>query len=37
MSVEKYGWVIQENLFPQTNQRFTISHTHKNSEMLNIT
>ena len=37
MSVEKYGWVIQENLFPQTNQRFTISHTHKNSKMLYIT
>ena len=37
MSVEKYGWAIQKNLFPLTNQSSTFSHTRENSKMFNIT
>ena len=37
MSVEKYGWTIQTDLFAQTNQDSTFSHTRENSKMFNIT
>ena len=37
MSVEKYGWAIQENLFAQGNGDSTFSRTRENSEMFNIT
>ena len=37
MSFQKYGWVIQKNLFPQTNQDSTFSHNRENSEMSKIT
>ena len=37
MLAEKYGWAIQKNLFAQTNQDSTFSHTRENSKMLNIT
>ena len=37
MSVEKYGWPVQKNLFTLTNQDSTLSNTHENSQMFNIT
>ena len=37
MSVEKYGWPVQKNLFTLTNQDSTLSNTHENSKMFNIT
>ena len=37
MLVKKYGWAIQKNLFAETNQDFTFSHTCENSKMFNIT
>ena len=37
ISVKKYGWAIQENLFTQTNQDSTVSHTRENSKMFNMT
>ena len=37
MFVEKYGWAIQKNLFAETNQDSTFSHTRENSRMFNIT
>ena len=37
MSVEKYGWAIQKNLFAKTNQDSTCFHTRKKSEIFNIT
>ena len=32
MSVKKYGWAIQKNLFALTNRDSTFSHTRENSE-----
>ena len=37
MSVEKYDWAVQKNLFALTNQDSTFSHTRENSKMFNIT
>ena len=37
MLVEKYGWPIQKNLFAETNQDSTFSHTRENSKMFNMT
>ena len=37
MSVEKYGWAIQKNLFAQTNQDSTFFHNSDNSKIFNIT
>ena len=36
MSVEKYDWAIQNNLFVLINQDSTFSHTRENSKMFNI-
>ena len=35
--VEKYGWAIQNSLFPETNQDPTFPYTRENSKMFNIT
>ena len=35
MSIEKYGWTMQESLFAYTNQDSAFSNTPKNSKMLN--
>ena len=37
MLVEKYGWVIQKNVFAETNQDSTFSHTREDLKMFNIT
>ena len=37
MSVEKYGWAIQNNLFVKTNQDSIFSHNRDNLEKYNIT
>ena len=37
MLVEKYGSAIQKNLFAETNEDCTFSHTRENSKMFNIT
>ena len=37
MLVKKYGWAIQKNLFAQTSQDPTFSHTRENSKMFSIT
>ena len=37
MSVEKYGCAIRKNLFAQTSEDSTFSHTRENSKMFNIT
>ena len=37
MLVEKYGWVIQKNLFAETNEDSTFSDTRENSNMFHIT
>ena len=37
MSVDKYGWAIQNGIFADTNQDSTFSHTCENSKMFNIT
>ena len=37
MSVEKYGWPVQKNLLALTNQDSTLSNTHENSKMFNVT
>ena len=29
MSVEKYGWAVQKNLFVSTNQDYPFSYTHE--------
>ena len=36
MSIKKYGWAIQKNLFTETNQDSTFSHTRDNTKMCNI-
>ena len=36
MSVKKYDWAIQENLFAEANQDSTFSHTCESSKMSNI-
>ena len=37
MSVEKYGWAFQKNLFAKTNQDSIFSRTRDNSKIFNIT
>ena len=37
MLFKKYGWLIQESLFAETNQDSTLCHTRENSKMFNIT
>ena len=37
MSVGKYGWAIQKNLFAYTNQDYNFFLTRENSKMINIT
>ena len=37
MPIKKYDWLIQENLFVQTNQDSTISQKWENSKLFNIT
>ena len=36
MLVEKYGWAIRKNLFAETNQDYTFSHTRENSKSVNM-
>ena len=37
MSVGKYGWAIQKNLFAYTNQDYKFFLTRENSKMINTT
>ena len=37
MLIEKYGWAIQKNLFAETNEDSTFSHTRENSKMFYTT
>ena len=37
MSVEKYGWAIQKDLFAQTSQDSTFSHARENPKMFDKT